>query len=86
MPQDIKQHLKRNAITVKELREELENFDDEARVLFAYDYGDHTHSIVCEGVESVDAEQVRWSDYHNQPRIADDEDDESTEAIVLRAS
>lgn len=43
-----------NAFTVKELIEELEQFDPDAVVLFASDYGDHGHTTQALPIESVD--------------------------------
>lgn len=43
-----------NAYTVKELIEELEQFEPDAVVLFAADYGDHGHTTQALPIESVD--------------------------------
>ena len=71
---NIKTYLERNAITVKELREALEDFDDDTRVMFSYHYGDRPNTLVAEGAENVEEMHVRWSDYHNQPRVAEDDE------------
>lgn len=62
-------------MTVAELREELERFDDETEVMFAYDYGDHPHTIVADSIAEVDNGTVVWSSYHRTYKVAEDEDE-----------
>lgn len=81
------------SMTVAELIEELESMDPDAKVMFAYQSGDHWRTVVCEPVESVDEEEVKWSEYHRKYELvgedeADDgeneaDDEEDRKSIVL---
>ena len=61
-------------MTVRDLVERLEQFDDDTLVHFAYDYGDHCHTEVAPAVESVEEELVYHSDYLNKDAVVEDED------------
>lgn len=85
-----------NAMTVKELREALEDYPDEMPVVFAYNYGDHWRTEVAERVGDVEEGEVLWSAYHRMPKTADqdegepdEEDDgkseENVNVLILRA-
>lgn len=60
------------AMTVKDLREALEDFDDDTPVVFSYNYGDHWRTTVAERVENADEGEVIWSAYHRSPKILED--------------
>ena len=63
---------------VSELIEQLQCMDQDADVHFAYNYGDHWHTVVAPKVSNVSEGYVQFSAYHDMDRIADDEDlDES---------
>ena len=70
---------------VRQLIKELEQFDDDKVVCFAYDYGDHWHTTVSPKVNKVDECGIRYSDYHNKFRVVDEDDKEPPEehAVVL---
>lgn len=73
-------------MTVKELIEELEAMDPTAEVHFTYNYGDHWKTKVAPAVEGVESMQVRHSEYHNMPRLVDDEEaseDGDKQVVVL---
>jgi hypothetical protein len=63
-------------MNVKELREVLEEFDDDTIVRFSYDYGDRSHHYVAREVEYVDMQLVKHSDYIGDMVIDDNEDGE----------
>ena len=71
---------------VRELIEQLQNHDPEAEVHFAYNYGDHWRTQVAPVVEAVDELYVKHSDYHNMPRLIDDDeiDDGQRPVVVLQ--
>lgn len=77
-----------HTITVGELKELLEQFDDELPVLFSYDYGDHEHTTVAGTISSADAGKVCYSSYHRMNKVADGEDDEedpnAVEAVIIQ--
>jgi len=71
-------------MTVAELIEQLQNFDDETPVVFAYQYGDYRKTTVCAGIDSVGLEDIEWSDYHRMYREqSEDTDNETEEAVVI---
>jgi hypothetical protein len=43
-----------NALTVEELIDELQQYPKDARVVFACDYGDHSHTTQALPIETVD--------------------------------
>lgn len=71
---------------VSELREMLENFDEDMEVHFEYNYGDHWRTTVAPKVTSVDEAEVVWSEYHRMPKIVerDYDEDEGDEPETLQ--
>ena len=61
-------------MTVSDLIAELENFDEDAEVYFAYDYGDHCHSLVAQEANELTERLIKWSSYHKLYRVADDDE------------
>lgn len=75
-------------MNVKELREVLEQFDDETIVRFSYDYGDHCHHIIAHEVKYVDLLNVKKNDYVEDFVVDDNEEgefieDDECNAVVL---
>ncbi len=66
----------RNALTVRELIEELEGLDPDAHVVFAYGSNDHWRTTVAEEVIGVEEGDVTWNTYHRLWEPADDSDEE----------
>ena len=79
-------------MTVAELIEKLQSFDDDMEVQFAYPYHDYWHSIVCGNITNIDIEQVKYSEYHRSDKLVDmdedeedpDEDTDIRKIVVLR--
>jgi hypothetical protein len=71
---------------VSELKEILEDFDDDTEVYFAYNYGDYWHTTVADKVNEVGMEDLVYSEYHQSMKICEDNDDEKSvkSALVLR--
>ena len=78
----------KRAMTVAELKDLLENYDEEAVVVFVCDYGDHSHTQQALLIES--AEELNSSDFHEsaysnsgiaQNRSNDDFDKEVEEDV-----
>lgn len=67
-------------MTVKSLIALLKQMDQNADVMFAYNYGDYWRTVVMEDVEQVEEEKVVWSDYHDKykedPKRAEEQDDD----------
>lgn len=81
MSNDKAERVLRDGLTVRELIEELSAFEDNAKVVFTYNYGDHWRSQVAETVKSLDEHTVKWSEYHSMLKVTDpDHDDEETGA------
>ncbi len=68
----------KHCVTVRELREELENFDDDTPVVFAYNYGDIGRTTVCQEVKTLDEASIEWSEYHRMFKLADDNQENPT--------
>lgn len=66
-------------MNVKQLKKELEYWDDDMDVYFSYDYGDHAHHIVVEEIEFVGAVKVRESSYTGTLVM----DGEAEEAVLV---
>lgn len=83
-----------HTMTVRELIEALEDFDDDTPVLLTSDYGDHCHTEQALGideVEQVEVEEnaysdsgfaVRDIDYRGPDRDEDDDEDEGPATVI----
>lgn len=69
------------SLTVGELIEQLQNFDEDLPVVFSYTYGDHWSTIVLGEIGQVEEEVADWSDYHEQFCLRDNEGE--TPVLVL---
>jgi hypothetical protein len=74
-------------MTVAQLRQELERFDDDALVVFANDYGDRSHTMQIGGIETVSESKIRESAYSqsgfalpHEDEDGDDDDDSESES------
>jgi len=74
-----------NAMTVEELREMLESYDDDMPVVFAFSSGDYWHSDVAENVTEVEELEVTYSDYHRKFKLVEDmsDDDNGIELVLV---
>lgn len=70
-------------MTVKELLSELEDYDGETEVVFAYNYGDYWNTKVCESIRDVREEDCNYSDYHNRYARDQGEADDKTKTFVI---
>ncbi len=75
-------------VTVKDLVEELQNFDHEDEVVFTYNYGDYSRTEVIEFVDTVDEEYISadpdfYGEYHTLLEEEPDEEEEETRPVVL---
>ena len=75
-------------MNVQELRELLEDFDDNTIVRFSYDNGDYWHHYIAHEVEFLDLQLVEYNGYVEDHVIADNEDgefidDDNRYALVL---
>jgi len=71
---------------VKELINQLQDFDEELEVCFSYNYGDYPKTMVAENIHDVDESEVVYSDYHRMNRIVDDDregDRENSTVVVI---
>lgn len=58
-------------MTVAELIAELQSFNDDMEVKFAYPSGDYWHTTVCDVITSVDIAGVEYSEYHRKDKLLD---------------
>lgn len=63
-----------SGITVADLKAELDNYPDEAKVLFSYNWGDYWRTEVACRVASIGEKQVSWSARLELPQLVDEED------------
>jgi len=70
-------------MTVQELINELEQFDPEMEVHFAYNYGDYWKTIVAPKVSNVDMGLIKHSDYHSMDKVVDEEDETEAKEVVI---
>lgn len=80
-------------MTVRQLIEELENFDDDTPVHIAFNYGDYWRTTVTPGVKHAEELPVTFSDYHGMDKLdqGDGTDDDGEEikyrnVVVLSAT
>jgi len=65
-------------LTAHELAHELLAGPD-LPVHFGYDYGDHWHTTVAPTVTEFEESRVKHSDYHNMPKVLDEDDERDDE-------
>ena len=78
-------------MTVGEVRDLLADYDDSMKVVFAADYGDHSHTMQALAVGSADLGHVTETAYSNSGFAVLDEDSDEAfghdgEAFVVLAS
>lgn len=61
-------------MNVAELIEVLKGMDQDADVVFAYNYGDHWRTQVAQPVDEVSEAAVKYSDYHRMDKIVEEDD------------
>ena len=72
-------------MTVKELIEALQDFDENMEVKITYNYGDYWRTTVADKINNVDEGQVKYSSYHRTDKVSDngDEEDETKTVVLL---
>jgi hypothetical protein len=58
------------------LRQALQDYDDNDKVVFAYNYGDHQRTTVCAPVRNIDQGDVTYSEYHRMGKLVEDDGDD----------
>ena len=61
---------------VAELIEALKDFDPNAEIMFSYGYGDYWRTTVAAGVEWIEEGLVTYSQYHQQDKVVEMDEDE----------
>ena len=71
-------------MTVGELKEQLEGFDEKTEVVFSYPSGDYWNTTVAKDIDDVEEGSVTYSAYHNTYKVLNDDDlyDEDGEEII----
>lgn len=81
---------KGDGVTVKELRDMLEDHDDDDRVFFAYPSNDYWRTMIAEPVQEVETLPLVPSDYHGEGIFKitkdDPEDDSDDPSFVVISS
>ena len=77
-------------MTVAELRDALDGFDDDAPVVFACDYGDHSHTEQALAVRTADETDehalVKTAYSSSGYAIDQEQEDGGASVVVLRSS
>jgi hypothetical protein len=68
---------------VSELIADLQQFDMDSPVHFAYNYGDHWRTQVAPGINNVTEGMVVYSDYHSMDKLAKFDDTEGARPVVV---
>ena len=69
-------------MTVAELIEELQSFDDDMKVQFAYNYGDYWRTTVCKNITDIDTGYVEYSECHRMNKLIDEYEDDLTDEDI----
>jgi hypothetical protein len=59
---------------IEELQRHVAKYGPDTPVHHSYNYGDHWRTTVAPGVGQVTEERIVESDYHNMPKVLDEED------------
>lgn len=70
-------------MNVRELIERLQQEDPESEVHVVYNYGDYWRTLVAPSISYLEEGLIKWSNYHNMPKVMDDEDDEEDHDQVV---
>lgn len=78
-------------LTVGELKQILEDNDDELPVMFSYNYGDYNNTIVAEEVKDVSVNSARMSSYFNmhvvlEPDEVDNFESDTVHEVLILSS
>lgn len=69
---------------VAELIAELEQYDGDMEVRYAYDYGDRCHTMVAPEVSTVSIGKTKYSAYVDEQALdTDDEDEDNLDCVIL---
>lgn len=60
---------------VKDLIQQLQQFDEGDEVHISYNYGDHWRTQVAPKIKRIQMLEVKHSDYHRMPAVVGDEED-----------
>lgn len=58
---------------VKDLIEQLQSQNPDAKVHFSYNYGDHWQTQVAPTVDRVDLALIKYSEYHRMDKLMDED-------------
>ena len=82
----LKKYLER-CFTVGELKDMLDGYDDDQKVVIASTASDYWRSPIAQRIETVDQIAVGWTEYHRclsnlSEKDSEDPDDDGTETVV----
>ena len=73
-------------MTVRDLKEMLEDQDDSMEVHIAYNYGDYWKTEVAPKASDADTRMVKYSDYHSMDKtysVGDEEDGVNSREVFV---
>ena len=69
-------------ITVRELRQMLFDLDQDQKVAFTYDYGDHSHTPAVDGITKAEVKCLTETAYSPSGfAVASEEDEENSDVV-----
>lgn len=74
---------KEKMMTVGELIEELQEYDEENEVMFGYNYGDRSQTTVFQKVSKIRNTEVEYSKYFQLHTEVDEEEIETGIPVVI---
>jgi len=70
-------------MTVRDLKEMLEGYDDNTPVHISYNFGDYWRTQVAPKATDVELQMVKYSDYHSMDKIDEDGDEEDCREVLV---
>jgi hypothetical protein len=61
----------KRTMTVAELREALEDYPDETKVFFSYNFGDYGRTTVAQPINDIEESEIEYSDYHQMAKLSE---------------
>jgi len=70
-------------MTAKELKEFLNQFPDDTKVVFSYPSGDHWRTQLAGEIQESTWRKVKYTEYHRCFEVTDPEDTDNLEMVLV---
>lgn len=74
----------RKDMKVKDLKAQLNFFDDEAEIMVGYPSGDYWGREIANEPQEPQLEEVTYSDYHRAYKVVDNAHDDTKQVVLLK--